>query len=74
MAKKKDLLLSYIWPQVVEESSSRWNPVLEVTLNAGKYHLNRVNTNYSFGSPFNVRKIFRAPQIPPGKNQLFTVG
>ena len=29
MVKKKELLLSYFWPQVVEKSSSRWNPVFE---------------------------------------------
>ncbi|HRR93185.1 MAG TPA: fused MFS/spermidine synthase [Bacteroidales bacterium] len=60
MVKKKDLLLSYIWPQVIEESSSRWNPVLEVTLSAGKYHLNSANTNYSYGSLYLMfKRLFR---------------
>ncbi len=60
MVKKKELLLSYFWPQIVEKSSSRWNPVLEVKLNAGRYHLDSANTNYSYGSLYIMfRRLFR---------------
>jgi spermidine synthase len=48
--KKKDYFLSYLYPITVETTSSRWNPVLEIMLYAGKYSLNSENTNYSFGS------------------------
>lgn len=47
--------ISYLYPIKVETTSSRYNPVLEVTLENGRYVLNAAHANYSFGS---LHKIF----------------
>lgn len=58
--RKTDYILSYLQPVTVELTSSPWNPVLEITLNAGKYYLNSENSNYSYGSLYSLfKKIFR---------------
>ncbi len=57
--KKPDYILSYLYPVTVEVTSSRYNPVLEIVLYAGKYSLNSENTNYSYGSLYTLfKKIF----------------
>jgi spermidine synthase len=58
--KKTDIILSYLYPISVEVTSSKWNPVLEIELNGGKYSLNSENTNYSYGSLYSLfKRIFR---------------
>jgi spermidine synthase len=58
--KKWDYALSYLYPVTVEITSSQWNPVLEIVLDAGKYSLNSENTNYSHGTLHTLfEKIFR---------------
>lgn len=41
--------LSFLWPVLIEKSSSEYNESLEVTLQNGKLLLNTQNANYSFG-------------------------
>lgn len=43
-------LLSFLFPVKVTKTSSRFNPVLEVCIENGKYVMNSQNANYSFGS------------------------
>lgn len=43
-------ITSYLYPIKVENTSSRYNPVLEVTIENGRYVLNAAHANYSFGS------------------------
>jgi spermidine synthase len=58
--KKWEYALSFFCPVRVEITSSQWNPVLEIVLNAGKYSLNSENTNYSHGTLHILfEKIFR---------------
>jgi spermidine synthase len=52
--RKTDHILSYLYPVAIEQTSSLWNPVLEIVLYGGKYSLNSKNTNYSFGSLHSV--------------------
>jgi spermidine synthase len=53
--KPFEYLISYFYPVIVERTSSKYNPVLDVAIENGKYVLNAANANYSFGS---LHKIF----------------
>jgi len=58
--RKPDFILSYLFPVSVEVTSSKYNPVLEIVINAGRYELNSKNTNYSFGTLMALfKKIFK---------------
>lgn len=45
-----NFFLSYLYSISVEKTSSVYNPVLEVSIENGKYVLNADHSNYSFGS------------------------
>jgi len=62
--RKKDYLLSYLYPVTIEQTESLWNPVLEVVLYGGRYLLNSANANYSQGSLFTMfKRLFRKLKI-----------
>jgi len=48
--KRSEIFLSYFVPVTIESAGSRFNPVLDVVLSAGKLSLNSRNSNYSYGS------------------------
>jgi spermidine synthase len=57
-------LLSYLYPVIIEKTSGPFNPVLEVTIENGKYVLNAAHANYSFGSlHFIFNKAFQTIKI-----------
>lgn len=49
-----DKFLSYLYPISVEATESQINPLLEVIYQNGKYILNSVNTNYSYGGLYEL--------------------
>lgn len=58
--KRTNKIRSYFHPVTVELTGSKLNPILEVILSGGKYSLNSMNTNYSFGSLHTLfKKLFR---------------
>jgi len=62
--KKTDFFLSYLYPVTIESTGSKWNPVLDVVLSAGKLSLNSRNSNYSYGSLYLLfEKVFRKVSI-----------
>ena len=49
-------IASYLWGTILETTSSKYNPTLEVWLINGKKTLNAARANYSYGS---LHKVFR---------------
>jgi len=43
-------VFSFIYPVTIEKTSSKINPVLEVRIENGKYVLNALHANYSYGT------------------------
>ena len=74
--RRSDLILSFLYPVVVEKTGSRWNPHLEVVITGGKYAMNSANANYSYGSLYSLfKKIFRRTQIDWNKiNEVLVLG
>lgn len=59
-----DKLLSYIYPIIVESSSSKVNSLLEVVFRDGRYQLNSTNANYSYGGLYDLfQQIFKEVYI-----------
>jgi spermidine synthase len=56
--KKFEKLLSYLYPLIIESSESEVNPFLEVVYRDGKYQLNSLSTNYSYGGLYELFKLF----------------
>jgi spermidine synthase len=49
-----DKLLSYIYPFLIESTSSEHNPLLEVIYSSGRHRLNSKNANYSYGGLYDL--------------------
>lgn len=58
--------LSYLITQNIEQTSSQWNPVLEINLANGRYRLDTQNATYSYEDRYkSFDTAFRAMQLPP---------
>jgi len=65
-------IFSFLYPVTVEEISGKYNPVLEVRIENGKYVLNAALANYSFGK---LHQIFlnAFKQIKIGEKEIKNV-
>ncbi len=65
-------IFSFLYPVIVEQTSGKFNPVLEVRIENGKYVLNAAHANYSFGS---LHQIFlnAFKQIKIGEKEIKNV-
>ena len=73
---KFDKILSYLYPKNICTTSSELNSLLEVVYQDGRYQLNSVTTNYSYGGLYELFKlIFRDVKIDWVKvNEVLILG